>query len=108
MLLTPGVDPMGLPPRVTCPVPEASREDLAQASLPDAESSPRLPAEYLAAGRVAGAPSESFPGQGQACKAVVGTDHGFVWEYEWLGFGPAPKTGQGWGRIHFLVARPDF
>ncbi|XP_068835566.1 NFIL3 like protein [Capricornis sumatraensis] len=35
MLLTPGVDPMGLPPRVACPVPENHpREDLAQASLP--------------------------------------------------------------------------
>ena len=40
---------------------------------------------------------KASPGQGQACKAVVGTDHGFVWEYEWLGFDPAPKTGQGWG-----------
>uniref|UniRef100_A0A8C9CBR4 NFIL3 like basic leucine zipper n=1 Tax=Phocoena sinus TaxID=42100 RepID=A0A8C9CBR4_PHOSS len=61
VLLTPSVDPVGLPPGVAFPVPGNDPEDLAQPSLPHklrikSQASGRVPWSW----GVAGPPSESF------------------------------------------------
>lgn len=40
-------------------------------------------------------PSEGFPWAGLGLQGVVGAEHGFIWEHEWLGLDPAPSPGQG-------------